>query len=64
MKLNRSQADRLSEILGNLSLVFVASLILPGILDLTYRVTVVIAGLILSFSSFYFSLHLLKGIRR
>lgn len=60
---NRSQIDRISEILGNLGLVTVASLILPSITDATYEPIMIVSGIIITSICFISSITLLKGGR-
>lgn len=61
LKFTKTQWFRLSEILGNLGLVFFAGVVLPYILGNKNLITIV-AGLILSFTSWMSSLIIAKKI--
>lgn len=62
VKLNTAQLDRLSEVLGNLSLVVLASLVFPTLIAEHHVDTVVFwTGIVASIGCAYLSLVLLKG---
>ena len=62
VRLNSFQLDRLSEILGNLGLVFFASLVIPIFTNTQiYDQNIIISGLITSAGCIIGSLILLKG---
>jgi len=60
LRLNSKQINRLSEILANLGLVFVAALILPRFTDTSFNSIVFIVGMFISLTCFIMSLILLK----
>lgn len=60
-RFNKEQINRISEISGNASLVFFASMVLPGLVKLpTANMTEVSVGTLLSFVCIYASINLLK----
>lgn len=60
MKFNKSQLDRLSEFLSNVSLFFFATTIAPLILGNLIKLSIVIEGIILSASFLIISLSIIK----
>lgn len=63
--LNDSQLERISDILGNLGLLFFASTVIPYLLrEAGFGTLLMALGLSLSFGSWLISLMLLKGIKR
>lgn len=64
VKLNRAQINRISEISGNASLVFFASMVLPGLINLPEaNVFEIIVGSLLGLGCAFASIDLLKKIK-
>lgn len=61
--LNGKQIAHIAEVLGNLSILFLGSLILPAFMGESISEIVVLLGLILATGSFVISIQLLKGGR-
>lgn len=65
IKFNDKQLDRLSEISGNLGLLFLGTLVVPILTDQQEFDTIrLVLGMAYSLSYFLFSLILLKGIKK
>lgn len=64
-ELNQAQVSRLSEIIGNLSLVVFAAMVLPAFINPEAAIfTTVVSGIIGTIACVIGSLSLLKGRRR
>ncbi len=63
IRLNEIQVAHVAEVLGNLSIVFLASLILPAFTGESLSMSVMVSGLFLTAGSFVISVQLLKGGR-
>ena len=61
VRLNEAQVARVSEVIGNLSLVFFASLVLPTFSGQQVETNIILSGLVLALGSFAISVQLLKG---
>ncbi len=61
IRLNEAQIDRLSEISGNLSLVFFAAMVLPILTTKTYSLFDATVGISLALICVFISMVLLKG---
>ncbi|MCJ7739889.1 hypothetical protein MUP32_01050 [Candidatus Microgenomates bacterium] len=60
--LSKTQLNRLSEILGNMSLVFLAAMVVPALsVDIQVKLPVIMSGIFLTLACIYTSLILLKG---
>lgn len=61
IRLNEIQIAHVAEVLGNLSIVFLASLILPAFTGEPLNGSVMVSGIFLAAGSFMISVQLLKG---
>lgn len=64
-KLNNSQLNRLSEILGNMGILFFASVTLPVLLgDKNPNPLLIIIGIFLTLASWFVSMLLIRGVKK
>lgn len=61
IRLNEAQVAHIAEVLGNLSLVLLASLILPAFIGQPVEKEIIQSGLVLTITSFAMSVQILKG---